>query len=1257
MRRKFFLLAVFLIVGVSFVSAYNVCCEKTKDGDYCAYTDITKCDESAKITSATCEQTSYCKLGCCFNSNDGRCFRNTPKAKCVSYLNSTWNPSSTCNIDQCNKGCCVIAGECSFVTQTRCKAEASRYMYVNMTFNEEIVSERECIEQCLVSEEGCCVASDKCTFTTRDKCDIKERNNETGEGFYENMLCSNDLLTCDCARQQYTSCVADKDGVYWFDSCGNRENVYNSDKVKSYNRGYVLDPDSVCSLNGINDVNCGNCDYESGTLCGKVDKKIGMIYGEYSCNSLNCDDVYESKASPNANGDKKNGESWCVYDGAVGQAKDLVGSRHYRHMCINGEEMTESCRDFREEVCIQGASDKPPSTLLQALQETGDYVESACRDNRWETCYACNDELDPQKCCTNIYMRDCYWMLSGISEGSNGVCVPEVPPGIAFWPSDSLNVIESSTRNTGAAVSTGDLVGAPTNTGGVSSGSSGSSICSQADQECVVKWYRGGWAKLLGKENWKCVENCQCTEASWVIAGNDLCKSLGDCGAYYNILGKGTIDGYVNTASVENDYFSGYTLKLNDVGEWHSLVTPSGKNEIKKPNMMMGLMGMAGVGLLSAMLDGEEINLNTILGSAFGGVGGALENNYIWPLLTGALNTAGGALNKDGTKKTNGFGDIFGTGNKAEIEEAQTKFDTTKNDFTISVTDEKGETKKYDYDQVKSMTDDERTTLFEGKADDKSKYARVSKAENDLNELKSENTRSKGLVKAANTALLIYTVYAMIESMGEYHEETYTIECNVWVAPDGGDDCSKCNGDPNKPCSKYRCKSLGQLCELINEGEKEEMCVSIHPNDASSPIIKPWYTLLEEKGYRVNEITEDTGKGFEIKGTSEDTIDPFSIVTLGIQLNEPAQCKISMEHSKKFEEMKSFFGNEGAQLFTYNKSMLFNIPQELTEEQALKLTNGGEYKFYVKCKDRTGNVNNKDYIIKFKIATGPDMTPPVVEATSVVNGAYVKAGQKELELTIYLNEQAECKWANNDTGYDVMSNVFDCGNKGLSSANLYYGLYECNTLLNNIKTEDETNFYIRCKDQPRAKEERRNINEESFVFSVRASSNLSILSVSPQGILHDFTQSLTVVTYGGAQDGNAKCYYGPYGTNQTRDMIEFFDTNTSVHKQPLTDMPTGDYHLNILCMDIAGNEDIAEATFTLEFDKSAPKLRHVYEDVSVIHIELDESATCKYTSNLRSDWTGSTSTGSIHEISTDAKKLYFECTDQYSNTVRYTIYP
>jgi len=77
-----------------------------------------------------------------------------------------------------------------------------------------------------------------------------------------------------------------------------------------------------------------------------------------------------------------------------------------------------------------------------------------------------------------------------------------------------------------------------------------------------------------------------------------------------------------------------------------------------------------------------------------------------------------------------------------------------------------------------------------------------------------------------------------------------TFNCMPWQAPSGGDNCQVCNDD-KLPCSEYRCKSLGQGCEIVNSGTKDEKCVYVNPRNVNPPIIKPNY----------NDIT----KGFSFK--------------------------------------------------------------------------------------------------------------------------------------------------------------------------------------------------------------------------------------------------------------------------------------------------------------------------------------------------------------------------------------------------------
>ena len=104
-----------------------------------------------------------------------------------------------------------------------------------------------------------------------------------------------------------------------------------------------------------------------------------------------------------------------------------------------------------------------------------------------------------------------------------------------------------------------------------------------------------------------------------------------------------------------------------------------------------------------------------------------------------------------------------------------------------------------------------------------------------------------------------------------------TFECKPWKAPVGGDNCEKCNDDPLKPCSGYRCNSLGAACELINKGTEQELCHS-SKDDGKAPILRPQIdTISETEMY--DGITDG---GFGITDTYGGCIDAYTPLVFGI---------------------------------------------------------------------------------------------------------------------------------------------------------------------------------------------------------------------------------------------------------------------------------------------------------------------------------------------------------------------------------------
>jgi len=508
-------------------SEVSYCCEKTLSGAYCQNAPKEQCDTSPKSTGesysvspTSCDSTSYCQEGCCYDSKEGICMENTPKEACKKQ-NGAWSDSPTCNTPQCQLGCCVLGEQAAYVPLVRCKKLASLYG-LQTDFRKDIQNELSCINLAQAQDTGACVYESEfestCKFTTRGECQgdkLDAVGNLSSIRFYKDYLCTAPELNTICQPLKETTCIAGKDGVYFKDSCGNAANIYDSAMIYENNRGSaeVIDywtkvkkkEESCNSGNAnINSKNCGNCDYLSGSTCGTAQKSNSPLYGNYICQDLNCHDTANGK-------DYKNGESWCYYDNGK-ETSDNVGSRHYRHICSMGEEIVEPCEDFRNEVCTE-------TTINNGFSQAG------CTVNKWQDCLTQKRSKD----CTNSDLRDCTWipvakdvqdfgkqvtdkisggvqgLLFNVQEGERdqGVCVPEIAPGLKFW---------------------GD--------------SAATTQCDLVSSNCIVTYEKS----LIGGK--KCVKNCWCESQTVALQLINVCTKIGDCGPKSNYLGVFSKGGY-----------------------------------------------------------------------------------------------------------------------------------------------------------------------------------------------------------------------------------------------------------------------------------------------------------------------------------------------------------------------------------------------------------------------------------------------------------------------------------------------------------------------------------------------------------------------------------------------------------------------------------------------------------------------------------------------------------------------------------------
>lgn len=162
----------------------------------------------------------------------------------------------------------------------------------------------------------------------------------------------------------------------------------------------------------------GSCSFTQEAECtGKFTK------GDMLCQSAPCPNLQCKKTESFQNSAKRHGESWCVYDALVGRGTDYVGSRQFLHSCLNGQEVVDECRDYREELCTD-----------EIVPHKGEpYSKGVCRTNRW---YDCAQQTSAEAC-TDKSQRDCSWFGSLWTPKK---CHPVAKPGFRFWLGENAAV-------------------------------------------------------------------------------------------------------------------------------------------------------------------------------------------------------------------------------------------------------------------------------------------------------------------------------------------------------------------------------------------------------------------------------------------------------------------------------------------------------------------------------------------------------------------------------------------------------------------------------------------------------------------------------------------------------------------------------------------------------------------------------------------------------------------------------------------------
>jgi len=1103
----------------------NFLCCKIKNGTDCQYRPQTECDLNLRNSPTECKNTDFCKEGCCYSSRTGWCNEKTPKRVCENE-GGAWTAEEACNIPQCQRGCCILGSNALWAYPGECSAKA-RAFGIQPDFRTDVASEVECIFLTEKDVEGACVYEEDfiktCKFTTQESCERMRGY------FYKNVFCSDSGLETNCEAHEHASCLEGKESVYWFDSCGNKENIKEE------------------------------CSIFVGTICGQVE-------GEYKCKSIDC------KAKDGKN--RKNGESWCSYDGTIGNGRDVAGSRHVRHVCFMGEERIEPCADYRNEICVQDDAD---------IGNGKKFSEAACRVNNWRSCleYSISDDAGErsEKCNEN---PDCMTKGVNVNDFNFDICVPRYPPGF-------------------------DL----TNEAG---GEDANAVCGIASQTCTVIYIKDWKGKC------KCEMNCDCRKEGFTNQMNELCTTMGDCGAYVNIAGEYTTDGYTikSGSRLSQSY-------LNSLKQY-ALPKPG-----QKPAEPGNLSFLRGAGILKEAGGGgsntlRNVGLGITVIQIIPGVVGALAGA---PVIGDIGVSVGRALQPYQKLPYSGKGPVEFVKTPAGKAFSNALATATAVLAVASI--------------LQAINPDMNlgTALAIGGAVTAAVYL-----------LAGKGTAGMAALRVLGWIGLGFAIFELIIGAGKVCKKvqvTYT--CLPWQSPTGGKDCDKCNPQSpfDTPCSTYRCKSLGQTCEIMNQGTEHELCTDVSPKDVTSPRISPLLGTITT-GYKYFNIKDN---GFEVTDLNGKCIPEFTNVLFGIKTDKLSQCKVGTSALQTYDEMGEFF--DGSNLFLKNHTSILNLPSPELLKYQYNLTDAeikslSEVKLYVKCKSVTGKTNDAAYVIKTCVKPGPDLTAPYIEKIEPANGAYVSYSATEQYLKLWTNEPANCKWSAGDNSYNDMENSMEC--KTDFEDREFWG-WTCNTTLTGL--DENTKFYIKCRDLAE-----NNNTMQSYLYELeRSESELKIDEIKPANGeeiisgLESVNITIEAKTSGGAEQGKAICEW----QEVNRGWSDFFtETDSSKHSSSKLYLAGGSYKFNVKCKDVAGNEAENFTEFSIRVDREAPKITRVYYDGN-LKIITDENAVCGYSftdSKCRFDMENSTQAelmsgeGKEHSADWQTENTYYiKCKDSY----------
>ncbi len=174
-------------------------------------------------------------------------------------------------------------------------------------------------------------------------------------------------------------------------------------------------------------------------------------------------------------------------------------------------------------------------------------------------------------------------------------------------------------------------------------------------------------------------------------------------------------------------------------------------------------------------------------------------------------------------------------------------------------------------------------------------------------------------------------------------------------------------------------------------------------------------------------ISNDQVSGDLVSGTD---------INISFSTDEPATCRYATSQNIGYEKMKEDFTTEPS---TFHSILV-------------DLSTNCSYKYFVRCKDASGNANEEDYEISFSLGNASqDTEPPVLLGLSPATN--LEYGRRYTTIRIATEETAECR-ISNSSGKPF----------GSMESFAVTGAYNHSHTITGLAEGRNHTYYIRCKD-------------------------------------------------------------------------------------------------------------------------------------------------------------------------------------------------